>query len=171
MAESQSIEYKKSWRDEYLKWICGFANARGGRIFIGKDDDGNVVGIKKTKKLLEDIPNKVRDILGIIVEVNSHIQNEKEFLEIKVDAYPTPVNYKGQYHFRSGSTKQELKGAALDRFLLSKQGLNWDGVPLPNIDPGDFDSNAFNRFRSMAMKSGRMEESVMKDTEENIIET
>jgi len=27
MAESQNIEYKKSWRDEYLKWICGFANA------------------------------------------------------------------------------------------------------------------------------------------------
>ena len=24
--ESQLIEYKVSWRDEYLKWICGFAN-------------------------------------------------------------------------------------------------------------------------------------------------
>ena len=27
MPESQNIEYKESWRDEYLKWICGFANA------------------------------------------------------------------------------------------------------------------------------------------------
>lgn len=34
-SESQNIEYKESWRDEYLKWICGFANAQGGRIFIG----------------------------------------------------------------------------------------------------------------------------------------
>ena len=25
MAESQNIEYKKVWKDEYLKWICGFA--------------------------------------------------------------------------------------------------------------------------------------------------
>lgn len=24
--ESQNIEFKESWRDEYLKWICGFAN-------------------------------------------------------------------------------------------------------------------------------------------------
>ena len=31
MSESQLIEYKESWRDEYLKWICGFANAQGGR--------------------------------------------------------------------------------------------------------------------------------------------
>ena len=32
--ESQNIEYKESWRDEYLKWICGFANAffRAGEI-------------------------------------------------------------------------------------------------------------------------------------------
>ncbi|MFS3120025.1 helix-turn-helix domain-containing protein [Bacteroides xylanisolvens] len=34
MSESQNIEYKESWRDEYLKWICGFANAQGGRIYI-----------------------------------------------------------------------------------------------------------------------------------------
>ena len=25
--EAQHIEFKESWRDEYLKWICGFANA------------------------------------------------------------------------------------------------------------------------------------------------
>jgi ATP-dependent DNA helicase RecG len=27
MSESHNIEYKESWRDEYLKWISGFANA------------------------------------------------------------------------------------------------------------------------------------------------
>ena len=27
MTESQNIEFKESWRDEYQKWICGFANA------------------------------------------------------------------------------------------------------------------------------------------------
>jgi len=28
MQEKQSIEWKESWHDEYLKWICGFANAQ-----------------------------------------------------------------------------------------------------------------------------------------------
>lgn len=50
MAESQNIEYKESWRDEYLKWLCGFANAQGGTIYIGIDDAGNVVGVKNVKK-------------------------------------------------------------------------------------------------------------------------
>ena len=58
MSESQNIEWKESWRDEYLKWICGFANAQGGKIYIGMNDDGEVVGVEKSKKLLEDIPNK-----------------------------------------------------------------------------------------------------------------
>ena len=34
MPEQQNIEYKSIWKDEYLRWICGFANAffRGGYV-------------------------------------------------------------------------------------------------------------------------------------------
>jgi hypothetical protein len=74
MKESQHIEYKESWRDEYLKWICGFANAEGGVLIIGRNDKGAITGLTNAEKLLEDIPNKVRDILGIMVEVNLHEQ-------------------------------------------------------------------------------------------------
>jgi ATP-dependent DNA helicase RecG len=49
MPENQNIEWKESWRDEYLKWICGFANAKGGKIIIGIDDKGNVLGLDKYK--------------------------------------------------------------------------------------------------------------------------
>lgn len=61
MPEQQNIEYKSSWHDDYLKWICGFANAQGGQIYIGKDDAGSVVGIEDYKKLMDDIPNKIRN--------------------------------------------------------------------------------------------------------------
>ena len=60
MPESQNVEYKESWRDEYLKWVCGFANAQGGIIYIGIRDDGSVVGVADGKRLLEDIPKKSR---------------------------------------------------------------------------------------------------------------
>jgi len=35
--ESQNTEYKERWRDEYFQWICGYANAQGGRLLIGVD--------------------------------------------------------------------------------------------------------------------------------------
>ena len=170
MSESQSIEYKQSWRDEYLKWICGFANAQGGVIFIGKNDEGIVVGLIDAKRLLEDIPNKVRDVLGILVDVNLHNTSQGDFIEIIVESYPYPVNYKGQYHYRSGSTKQELKGPALDKFLLQKKGKRWDGVPLPRLTVADLKHETFDFFRKRAFKSQRIEEEVLIDTNEQLIE-
>jgi ATP-dependent DNA helicase RecG len=170
MSETQNIEYKSSWRDEYLKWICGFANANGGSIFIGKDDAGNVIGIYDSKKLMEEIPNKVKDTLGILVDVNLHKSKLGEFLEIVVESYPYPVNYKGQYHVRSGSTKQELKGAALDKFLLQKKGKRWDGVPVPKVSVKDLKQETFEFFRKRALKSQRINEDSLTDSNEHLIE-
>ena len=70
MVESQNVESEESWRDEYLKWICGFANAQGGRIYIGIRDDGSVNGVPDAARLLEDIPNKIRNSMGILADVN-----------------------------------------------------------------------------------------------------
>ena len=85
MKESQIIEWKPSWRDEYLKWICGFANAEGGTLVIGRDDSGKAIGVKDADRLLEEIPNKVRDILGIMVDVNLRREGGQELVEIRVD--------------------------------------------------------------------------------------
>ncbi len=165
MKENQTIEWKLSWRDEYLKWICGFANAEGGTLVIGRNDQGKAVGIPDAAKLLEDLPNKVRDVLGIMVDVNLLHEEGKELLEIHVEPYPSPVSYKGEYHFRSGSTKQELKGAALSQFLLRKQGLHWDGVPVPRLALNDCNPVALQWFRDKAAKSGRVDELVLADTD------
>ena len=75
MKENQNIEFKESWRDEYLKWICGFANAQGGKMYVGVRDNGEVCGVADGKRLMEDIPNKVKDVLGIIVDVNQFFLN------------------------------------------------------------------------------------------------
>lgn len=115
--ENQNVEFKETWRDEYLKWICGFANAQGGKLCIGIDDDGKVVGVKNAKKLMEDIPNKVRDTMGIIVDVELSEIYGKNILDITVPVHEYPVNYKGEYHYRSGSTKQLLQGTALSLVL------------------------------------------------------
>jgi ATP-dependent DNA helicase RecG len=170
MQEHQNIEWKESWRDEYLKWICGFANAQGGKIYIGKNNKGEVVGIDNAKKLLEDIPNKVRDILGILVDVNLQETEKGVFLEIIVEPQPFPVNFKGQYHYRSGSTKQELKGAALDKFMLEKKGKKWDGLPVPKVSVDDLKNETFEFFKKRAIVSKRIDESVITEKNINILE-
>jgi len=121
MPEQQNIEYKQSWHDDYLKWVCGFSNAQGGVIFIGKDDNGKVVGVADYKKLMDDVPNKIRNVMGITAEVNLHQDAGKYFIEIVTHPYSVPISVRGRYYYRSGSTKQELTGAALNEFLLKNQ--------------------------------------------------
>ena len=82
--ESQNVEYKQSWKDEYLKWICGFANAQGGTLYIGIDDNGNVCDLKDAKKLMEDIPNKIVNHLGIVSDVDLLSKEGKDYIQITV---------------------------------------------------------------------------------------
>ena len=157
MIETQNIEYKESWRDEYLKWICGFANAQGGTIYIGIDDNGNVIGLNDSKKLMEDIPNKIINKLGIVVDVNLYEKDNKEYICISVDSQPYPVSYNGEYHYRSGSTKQQLVGQQLNQFLIKKTGISWDSVPVV-CSPDSLRMDSFDIFKELAVKNHRMNE-------------
>ena len=156
MDEKQNIEWKVNWRNEYLKWVCGFANSRGGTIFIGKDDEGNVSGLNNYQKLLEDLPNKIRDLLGIFVEVNLHEENGKKYIEIIVPTYQVPIAYRGKHYIRSGSTIQELKGAALNEFILKRSGKTWDAVIEEKAGFDDIDGASIKQFLKDAYKANRI---------------
>jgi ATP-dependent DNA helicase RecG len=128
------------------------------------------VGVDEAKKLLEEIPNKTRDILGIVVDVNLHQTKHGDVIEIVVEAQPYPVNFKGQYHYRSGSTKQELKGVALDKFLLQRKGKRWDGAPIPNTSVADLKPETFDFFRRRARMSQRIDDEGLADTDQHLLE-
>ena len=169
MAESQNIEYKESWRDEYLKWLCGFANAQGGTIYIGIDDAGNVVGVKDVKKLMEDIPNKIQSGLGIVADVNKHTKDGKDYLEIKVDPSSFPISYHGEFHYRSGATKQQLTGIALTEFITKKTGVRWEDVTVDGITVDDLDAESFKIFKREALRSKRMTEAELNISNEELL--
>ena len=154
--EDQNIEYKQSWRDEYLKWICGFANAQGGKLIIGVDDDGNAVGVANAQKLMEDIPNKIVSLLGIVADVNLVRWKNADTVEIVVAPSPVPVLYHGVCHYRSGSTKQELTGIALQQFILKKMGRSWDDVGNEHATVEDIDRVAIDYFLRKATDARRI---------------
>jgi len=158
MPESQNIEYKQSWHDDYLKWVCGFANAIGGIIYVGIDDKGNVTHLADYAKLMEDIPNKIRNAMGITVEVNLHEESGLHFIEIITQPYSVPISLRGRYYYRSGSTKQELTGASLNEFLLKKSGKTWDDVIEPRATWDDIDGNTFAIYLKISEEKGRLPE-------------
>lgn len=158
MPEQQNIEYKQNWHDDYLKWVCGFANAIGGVIYIGKDDDGKVVPLNDYASLLEDIPNKIRNWMGIICDVQLHDEDGNKYISIKVNPYTVAVSLRGRYYYRSGSTKMELTGVELNEFLLKKSGKTWDDVVEEGSSIEDIDEKSLAKFIEDSNEKGRMPE-------------
>ncbi|MDR2145657.1 MAG: putative DNA binding domain-containing protein [Tannerella sp.] len=166
MSETQNMEYKQSWHDDYLKWICGFANAHGGKIYIGKDDNGNTVDVEDFKKLMDEIPNKIKNNLGITAEVNLLQEDDKRFIEVIVQPYSVPISLRGRYYFRSGSVKQELTGNSLNEFLLKRAGQTWDNVVEPQATFADIDEKSVKAYLVMSKEKGRLPDVEGLTTEE-----
>ncbi|MBN2651853.1 MAG: putative DNA binding domain-containing protein [Spirochaetales bacterium] len=156
--ESQNTEFKSSWHDEYLKWICGFANAIGGIIYIGMDDSGKVVGLSDYAKLMEDLPNKIRNTMGIICDVQLHEKDSKKFICIQVNPYSVPVSLRGRFYYRSGSIKMELTGVELNEFLIKKAGKTWDDMVEENATIMDIDETSIIQFIKDSIDKGRLPE-------------
>lgn len=126
--ESQVVEWKESWQDKYLEWICGYANAQGGTLYIGVDDNGKVLGLneKTVKKLLEDIPNKITAAFGITCDVNLRIKGKNKYIQIEVKKSKLPLNLHGRYYYRTGSVKKEITGFELTEFIIKSTGTSYD---------------------------------------------
>ena len=151
MKESQNIEFKQSWHDDYLKWICGFANASGGKLLIGVNDAGEVIGIRNFATLMEDVPSKVRNLMGVTVSVNLSNKDEHFYLEIITPSYATPISLRGRYYFRSGSTNTELTGNALNEFLMRKFRQTWDDVTEESFSTDQLNLQTIEDFKNLAI--------------------
>ncbi len=156
MNEAQNIEWKQSWRDEYLKWICAFANTLGGTLYIGKSDKGETVHLDNFQSLLEDIPSKIKNSMGIICQVNLHDDNGKKYIEIVVRSYPNSISYGGKYYIRSGSSTHELNGVELQEFLLHKSSKTWDELVVEDSTINDIDNDSVKKFIDDSKEKGRL---------------
>lgn len=148
--ETQNVEFKSSWRSEYLKTICAFANTEGGELIIGIDDKGTILGVTDLDDLLVEIPNRIKNRLGIVPDVKSEIQKGKEIIIVSVSPSYAPISYDGKYYIRSGSNTFELKGEELTRFLIKKTGKSWDEYIEEKATLDDIDFQTVEHFKLLA---------------------
>lgn len=156
LTENANTELKEIWKDDYLKAVAAFANTIGGVLYIGMNNDGSVVGIDNYKKLLEDIPNKVVQFLGITVELDLLKDEGKHILKLAVEPSSVPISYRGKYFIRSGSTIQELHGHELRDFILRKENITWDEITIPSAKFEELDEKLIRRFLTKAASENRL---------------
>lgn len=101
--------------------MCGFANAKGGRMYIGVRDNGAVLGLSNSKKLMEDIPNAIVSAFGMYdAEVNLLRDGEKKYIEIVIPKSKGVLDYKDVPYIKIGTTLQTMKGDSFRQSVLSR---------------------------------------------------
>lgn len=112
--ESQKIEYKSSWQEEYFQWICGYANAKGGILYIGVNDDGYIMGIKDSHYMLDTLPNQISSTMGIVVEID-HDNVLVRGANIKYNSVPDDIAQKPEnLYVRGILTKKAIADIIAD---------------------------------------------------------
>ncbi|MDC3205428.1 ATP-binding protein [Paracoccaceae bacterium] len=90
-----------------IKTIAGFANATGGRLLIGVDDDFNITGLDQDDysgnhdEYVRKIGDKVNDCLtklgGLLLDIKIvEMENEKEVCVVKVEQSKNPIYCKNK---------------------------------------------------------------------------
>ena len=122
------------------------------------------------KKLEEDIPNKINDVLGFVADVRCLEKNGKSYVEIVVPPMATAISYKNKFYYRSGTVTLELTGSSLHTFLLERIGGRWDSQPVEGVTIEELDRESFDIFRREAIRSRRMSRQDVEIPNEELLE-
>ncbi len=129
MQEGEQVEFKRLWNDHALEDIAAFANTRGGVLFVGVGDDGEVIGVDDPEAELQRIANVIASRLGLNPSLARRTFGQREVIEVRVEPAPRVVAHNGRYRCRVGSTNRDLTPEELHRLLLERSGQSWDSLP------------------------------------------
>lgn len=151
--ETETIEFKEQLNDSFFKTVCAFANTKGGKVILGVDNKGNVVGVETSTKFLENLTNGIVNKLSIYPEIETLEIEGRRVLIIHVTRAGYPVSYDGRYYERVGSTTREMSIQKLRAFMLSS--IPWDSLT-GEFSFNDIDEETVKLFVRMAVTKKRL---------------
>lgn len=118
--ESETLELKSKFNDDVItKEIVAFLNNRGGVIYVGVADDGEIKGVEKIdeslRRLSDIVSTKIEPLPTELVRSNIIMEESKSIIEITVSKGFHPLYCIKKYGFsqsgcpiRIGTSCQEL---------------------------------------------------------------
>lgn len=145
---------EREWNDDHLVAICAFANSEGGKLTIGKDDNGTIYGVKDPKELMEMLPTKIKALFGFYPDIRPFTEDGKTYVEVNIEPQRKPVDLRGVYYERSGSSSVRVTGEDLVPFVLERSGLSWTDLISKKTRLSDISTEAVSAFvkRGQEMK-------------------
>ena len=127
--EDLKTEFKQSFTDDVIVALVAFANAKGGKVYVGMCDDGSACGVtigKETvQKWLNDIKQKTEP--SIIPDVEIVEIQQKKIAVFSVQEYPVkPVAIKGRFYVRQANSNHLMSAFEISNLILQTKNSSWD---------------------------------------------
>ena len=156
--ESDSVEFKERLSN-LDREIVAFANARGGSIYIGVTDDGEVIGVETNNRISSQIQDIARNCdPSIKIQIIAH--KKLNILEVVVEeGTDKPYRCKDGFFLRTGPSSQKLRRDEIVQFINESGKVQFDRVINEKFDyPADFSKPALDEYLNLCGVSTRASE-------------
>lgn len=184
MIENQQMDKKSlrlfmkknpDWKELAKDCVC-FANAFGGRILIGIEDDATLPPEGQT--VTELLPNEIhRQVLNRTVNVSitptiQVAENGANFVEVVVhrSAATIAATTDGKYYIRTGEDCKPVPPDEMHRLLTDKGAFVWELQTYQKVAQTDYDVEKLQQFMGEISSSERVSDFVKEKTEREILE-
>ena len=149
LGEGLTLEFKRSVSADLGREVCAFANAIGGRIVVGADDHGNLVGvsnINRTKSEVQSIARNVDPPIAVEIEPIENV------LLVTIPPGPAkPHMVGGKFYMREAASTQQLNRDEIRDFFFKEGLITFDEKPCRGFDmQRDFHAKKYRAFARAA---------------------
>lgn len=156
--ESQTLEYKSSFDKATVEALVAFANTQGGKVLVGVNDAGAIVGVSLGKESLNEWIGQVKSATSpsLVPEVRAEQIDGKTVVVISVGEFPVkPVSTRGRYFKRIASSNQQLGIAEIADLYVQSLQLSWDAYFAANETLTKLSMAKIQRFIKQVNERGR----------------
>lgn len=154
--ESETVEFKKSTASlkEGIETLCAFANHKGGYLFFGIEDNGNIIGQQVSDDTLKNISNAVK--LNTEPKLYPQIEKielkDKNCILVTIEESPLKPHLAfGRTFLRVGTTNQRLDREQYEYMLQQRSnGYGFDYQPEKKATLDDIDPDSVYQFLEIA---------------------
>ena len=154
--ESYKIEFKESADKSLASEICAFANASGGRVFIGVDDSGRVVGTdvsNTVRSRIQDTINQIEPRLKVDIKVHDNI-----IVVAVPEGTRKPYSCSRGFYLRSGPNSQKLERDSIIEFFQNEGRIRYDEIVREDLPITErFNDSAYKRYIRLSKISDVLE--------------
>ena len=135
--EDQKTELKVELTKDIKKEVVAFANSNDGTIYIGIDDNGNIIGLKNAEKDLEALSGMIREGIcsDLTLYTKIYIENieNKDIIIVKVSEAPNKPYYLAEkglkssgVYLRHGNVSVQASEEVIKKMLLESNSNSFE---------------------------------------------